>query len=199
MDTSAPGFIELERKTRETCVKAAMRLYGEGLSEIDTSVGFLDHMLTLFAVHGRFDLSVTANGDIGVDYHHTVEDVGIVLGDIISKFLDKGESLARYGEAKVPMDEALAEAVVDLSRRPFLVFDAPFASPFIGGFDTQLFEEFFRALAQRAGITLHLRVLYGKNDHHKIEAVFKAFGRALSAAFTKDGRVRGVLSSKGVL
>lgn len=199
MDTSAPGFIELERKTRETSVKAALRLYGEGRAEVETSVGFLDHMLTLFAVHGRFDLAVTATGDTGVDYHHTVEDVGIVLGDILSRFLDKGENLARYGEAKVPMDEALAEAVVDLSRRPFLVFDAPFSGPAIGGFDTQLFEEFFRALAHRAGITLHLRVLYGKNDHHRIEAVFKAFGRALSKAFTRDDRVRGVLSSKGVL
>ncbi|MBI5843593.1 MAG: imidazoleglycerol-phosphate dehydratase HisB [Deltaproteobacteria bacterium] len=199
MDTSAPGFIELERKTRETSVKAALSLYGEGRAEVETSIGFLDHMLTLFAVHGRFDLAVTATGDTGVDYHHTVEDVGIVLGDILSRFLDKGENLARYGEAKVPMDEALAEAVVDLSRRPFLVFDAAFGSPLIGGFDTQLFEEFFRALAHRAGITLHLRVLYGKNDHHRIEAVFKAFGRALAKAFTRDERVRGVLSSKGVL
>lgn len=199
MDTSAPGFIELERKTRETSVKVSLCLYGEGRAEVETSIGFLDHMLTLFAVHGRFDLSVTATGDTGVDYHHTVEDVGIVLGDILSRFLDKGENLARYGEAKVPMDEALAEAVVDLSRRPFLVFDAAFGSPLIGGFDTQLFEEFFRALAHRAGITLHLRVLYGKNDHHRIEAVFKAFGRALSAAFARDDRVRGVLSSKGVL
>lgn len=199
MDTSAPGFIEIERKTRETIVSAAMRLNGQGLAEIDTSVGFLDHMLTLFAVHGRFDLAVAANGDICVDYHHTVEDVGIVLGDILAQFLDKGENLSRYGEAKVPMDEALAEAVVDLSRRPFLVFDVDFAGQTIGDFDTQLFEEFFRAVAHRAGITLHLRVLYGKNDHHKIEAVYKAFGRALAAAFTRDDRIGGVLSSKGVL
>ena len=199
MDTSEPGFFEIERATRETRVRAALKIGGAGRAEMATGIGFLDHMLTLFAVHGRFDLLVAASGDTHVDFHHTVEDVGIVLGDALGKAIGDGAGLSRYGHAVVPMDEALAEVSVDLSRRPFLVFDAAFAGERIGDFDTQLFEEFFRALAHRAGITLHVLVPYGKNDHHRIEAVFKAAGRALSLAFAPDPRGGGVPSSKGVL
>ncbi|MEW5736534.1 MAG: imidazoleglycerol-phosphate dehydratase HisB [Thermodesulfobacteriota bacterium] len=193
------NLFQSARKTRETDVAVSIRVPGQGKAEVSTQVGFLDHMLTLFAVHGMFDLSVAATGDTHVDFHHTVEDVGITLGDALFAAVKDRTGFARYGNAVVPMDEALAEAAVDLSRRPYLVFEVPFVNQAVGGVETQLFREFFRAVVVRAQMTLHLRVPYGKNDHHMIEAVFKAFGRALAAALAPDPRVTGVLSSKGVL
>jgi len=199
MDTAAPDFFTKARKTKETDVRVSIRVNGSGQTDISTGAPFLDHMLVLFAVHGLFDLSIHAVGDTDVDYHHTVEDVGLVLGETLAEALGDRASLRRYGHAVIPMDESLASVAVDLSKRPFLVFNVPFASPFISSFDTQLFKEFFRALAQKGGLTCHINVLYGENDHHKIEAAFKAFGRALDQATQEDSRVRGVPSSKGVL
>jgi imidazoleglycerol-phosphate dehydratase len=156
-------------------------------------------MLTLFAKHGFFDLYVEASGDLEVDGHHTVEDVGIVLGQAIKNALGEKKSIKRYGTSFVPMDETLAMVSIDLSGRPFLIFDANFSSPGIGNLDTQLIEEFFRAVAFSSGITLHIKILHGKNDHHKAEAIFKAFGRALDDAVKPDIRITGVMSTKGIL
>ncbi|MBW1989879.1 MAG: imidazoleglycerol-phosphate dehydratase HisB [Deltaproteobacteria bacterium] len=189
----------VSRKTNETSVEATLRLEGSGKAEISTGIGFMDHMLTLLAVHGLLDLSVSARGDVDVDLHHTVEDVGLVLGQALAEALGDKTGIRRYGSAWVPMDEALGVAHIDVSGRPFLVFEVEFSSPAIMNFDTQLFLEFFRAFATKAGITCHLSVPYGKNDHHKIEAVFKALGRALNVAVSKDPRVAGVPSSKGAL
>lgn len=199
MDTSAPGFVTKTRKTKETQVSVSLRINGTGETDISTGAPFLDHMLVLFAAHGLFDLGIRASGDTDVDFHHTVEDVGLVLGEALSEALGDRAGLRRYGQAGIPMDEALAQVALDLSKRPFLVFNVPFSGPSINGFDTQLFKEFFRALVQRGGLTCHILVPYGENDHHKIEAAFKAFGRALDLATQKDSRVQGVPSSKGVL
>jgi imidazoleglycerol-phosphate dehydratase len=199
MSAKSSDMIEEKRTTKETDVYVALRADGKGNADIATGIGFLDHMLTLFCVHGRLDLAVKAKGDTEVDYHHTVEDVGIVLGDALKKTLAGRKGVRRYGSALVPMDEALASVALDLSNRPYLVFKVPFASATVGGFDTQLFSEFFRALVTRAGITCHIQVPYGANDHHMIEAVFKAFGRALAAAMEIDPHAPEVFSSKGVL
>jgi imidazoleglycerol-phosphate dehydratase len=190
---------ELERKTKETQIRAKIILEGSGLHEIDTGIGFFDHMLTLLSVHGLVDLSVNAVGDIDVDYHHTVEDVGLVLGDAISGALGDKKGICRYGHAVVPMDDALAEVVIDLSNRPFLVFQNPEQMPLQNDFDLSLAKEFFRSLAQRGGMNLHIHIAYGENWHHMIEAVFKGFARALRAAVTMDGRMPEVPSSKGSL
>ncbi len=190
---------EIERKTNETQIQLKFNLDGSGICNAETRIGFFDHMLTLFSVHGIFDLTVSAAGDIEVDYHHTVEDVGLVLGQALSDALDSRKGIQRYGHAVIPMDDALAEVVIDLSNRPYCVMQLPPQMPAQNGFDASLAKEFFRAVAQRGGMNLHIRIAYGENWHHMIEAVFKAFGRALRRAVSLDNRVSGVLSSKGSL
>ncbi len=190
---------EQNRKTRETEVYAYIDLDGSGKSELDTGVGFLDHMLELFSKHGLFDLKIKASGDLRVDGHHVVEDIGIVLGQAMNTAFGDKASIRRYGSVLVPMDEALALAVVDVGGRPFFVSDMQFTAPNVGEMDTELFEEFFRALAFAAGINLHIKVLYGSNNHHIAEAVFKSFARSLSDAVRIDPRVKGIPSTKGVL
>ena len=190
---------ELTRKTGETNIRVALNLDGNGTSKVNTGIGFLDHMLILFARHGFFDLEANAIGDLQVDSHHTVEDVGIVLGNAIKEALGDKAGIKRYGNARVPMDEALAQVDLDISGRAFLVFNANFVSERLGDIQCQMFEEFFRAVAFNAGITLHIQVPYGSNDHHIAEAIFKAFAKALDMATGFDSRVQGVLSTKGSL
>lgn len=189
----------IARKTFETDINANMNIDGEGKSEIDTGVGFFDHMLTLMTKHGLMDINIKAQGDLYVDSHHLVEDTGIVIGKCIEKALGDKKGIKRYGTAFVPMDESLAQVSLDISGRPFLVFEGEFSTEKLGDFETEMVEEFFRAVAFNAGITLHARVLYGKNTHHMIEALFKALGRALSEAFEIDSRIKGVMSTKGSL
>lgn len=191
------GFVK--RETAETSIEVSINLDGTGKSQVDTGIGFFDHMLALFSRHGLFDVNISAKGDLQVDAHHTVEDTGIVLGKAIAEALSDKKSITRYGDALVPMDEALALAIVDISGRPFLVYDVSISSPKTGDFDSELAKEFFRALAFNAGITLHLKLLYGTNTHHIIEAVFKAFARALAKAVRKDERIDGVMSTKGII
>lgn len=188
---------EVIRQTRETDVQVRLNLDGTGRTEISTGIGFFDHMLTALGVHAGFDLMVKVKGDLEVDCHHTIEDSGIVLGQALLKAL--GEvPVTRYGSAFIPMDEALGFVALDISKRPFLVFQCEFSSDRIGGMDTQMVEEFFRSLAFQAGITLHAKVEYGKNDHHKAEALFKALAHSLKTAVAPlEGKV--VLSTKGVL
>lgn len=188
---------EITRKTKETEISVMLDLYGSGKADIKTGIGFFDHMLTALCVHGGFDMTVNAKGDLQVDGHHTVEDVGIVLGRAFKEAIGDMSGIARYGTAFIPMDEALGFASVDISGRPFLVFDAEFSDDRAGEFDTCLTEEFFRAFAFNAGITLHIKCEYGKNDHHKIEALFKACAHALKAAKSVSGGE--ILSTKGVL
>ncbi len=187
---------EIRRKTNETDIELKLSMDGGGHS-ISTGIGFFDHMLTALTVHGGFDLEVNCKGDLYVDGHHTVEDTGIVLGQAIREALGDRSGIERYGHAFIPMDEALGFCALDISGRPFLVFDGDFPQAVTGGFDCCMTEEFFRALAMNAGITLHLRCEYGKNSHHMIEAMFKAFAHALKDAIEATGG--GVLSSKGVL
>ena len=189
----------VERTTKETQISAVLLLDGTGRAELDTGVPFLDHMLTLFAVHGLFDLKIKATGDLEVDAHHTVEDIGICLGAALSKALGDRAGITRYGHFTVPMDEALAMVSLDLSNRPFLVYDTPPMANRTGEFETDLAPEFFRAFCQNGGVTLHVRVLYGSNTHHMLEAAFKAFARALSMAIAFDPRRSGIPSSKGAL
>lgn len=187
---------EVRRKTRETDVSVTLNLDG-GLRDIATGVGFFDHMLTALAVHGGLGLTVRAQGDLDVDCHHTVEDVGIALGQALGQALGGKEGLRRYGSAYIPMDEALGFCALDLSGRAFLVFSAAFPEERVGSFDSCMTGEFFRALAMNAGVTLHLECRYGKNSHHMIEALFKAFAHALREGAAVEGTE--VLSSKGVL
>ena len=189
---------EINRTTKETDIKMILDLDGSGNAEINTGIGFFDHMLTAFAVHGRFDLTVSCKGDLNVDGHHTVEDVGICLGKAFNEALGDKSGIMRYGSAFIPMDEVLGFCALDISARPFLVFNAVFAGERIGEYDTCLTEEFMRAFAFNAGITLHLRVEYGKNDHHITEALFKSLAYAIKQAVrvNEDG---GALSSKGVI
>jgi len=189
----------IKRETRETAISLRLDLDGRGETRIDTGVGFFDHMLTHIAFHGRFDLEVTAKGDLHVDAHHTVEDVGICLGQALRQALGDKLGVARYGCAFVPMDEALAQVVVDLSNRPFMRLEAARLPGAVGVFDGQLAEEFLRALANAAGLTLHVILHYGSNDHHMLEAAFKALGRALDQATAMDPRQGGVASTKGML
>ncbi len=186
------------RKTRETDIVLELELDGSGQVDIDSGIPFLDHMLHLFAAHGFFDLTLKAKGDLEIDDHHTVEDIGICLGQAFRQALQERPGFRRYGFARVPMDEALAQVTVDLSNRPFLVFIGDFAAGG-GRFDPQLVPEFWRAVAQHGGLTLHIEVPYGDNTHHLIEAIFKAAGRALDQASAPDPRRRGVPSTKGVL
>lgn len=189
----------MERKTAETDIRLGLCLDGTGTYAIETGIGFLDHMLCLFAKHGLFDLNIRCEGDLAVGGHHTVEDVGICLGQAILQALGDKRGIARYGVSYVPMDEALARTVVDLSGRGYLVFNASVQRVRIGDFDAALAEEFLRAVAYDGRLTLHVDLLRGSNEHHCLEAVFKAFGRALDQACRLDERVQGVLSTKGRL
>lgn len=189
----------LNRSTAETKIELRLNLDQQEPVNIQTGVGFFDHMLTLFARHSRISLEVNVNGDLEVDSHHTVEDVGIVLGQCIKDALGDKRGINRYGTSFVPMDETLGMASLDLSGRSFLVFDADFDNPKLGAFDTELTEEFFQALAFNTQMNLHLKILHGKNTHHKIEALFKATGRALREAITENPEIQGVNSTKGIL
>jgi imidazoleglycerol-phosphate dehydratase len=189
---------EIKRKTKETEIRLQLDLDG-GEAKIDTGVGFLDHMLELLARHGRLGLKLEAKGDLETGAHHTTEDVGICLGQAIDEALGDRAGIRRYGSATVPMDEALAECAIDISGRPLLVYEAELPDVAIAGFDAELTEEFFRAVANNAKLTLHLRVLYGSNAHHMIEAAFKAFARALRVAVSVDPDETGVPSTKGTL
>ena len=190
---------DIERETKETHIRVSLKLDGKGQAEISSGIPFFDHMLTLFTVHGFFDLFLAAKGDLDVDFHHTVEDTGLVLGQAVAKALGERKGIRRYGHAVTPMDDALAAVTVDLSNRPFLVYNAPEPAVSETGLSPSLAKEFFRALVNRAGMNLHINVPYGENEHHVIESIFKAFGRALDQASAFDERITGVRSSKGVL
>ena len=190
---------KVERETAETSVKLTLELDGSGQTQIDTGIGFFDHMLNLFAAHGQFDLTVRCDGDLEVDGHHSVEDIGITLGQALKQALGDKRGIRRYGTFFLPMDETLAMVSLDISGRPFLVYEGGEMAPMIGGYDTELTEEFLRALAVNAGLTLHVKILYGTNSHHKVEAIFKALGHALREAVSHDPRVMGIPSTKGSL
>ena len=190
---------EITRKTKETEISVSVNLDGRGESSISTGVGFFDHMLTHLAKHGLFDIKVEAKGDLEIDAHHTVEDIGIALGQAFLQAVGKPDGLVRFGHAVLPMDEALAEAAVDFSGRPYLVFRADLPTVKVGDFDAQLAEEFFRAFAMNSRVTLHIALRYGSNVHHAIEVMFKAFAKALSRALEIDGRIEGVASTKGMI
>jgi len=190
----------IERKTKETDIKLDLNLNGKGQFKIDTGIPFMDHMLTLMTAHGYLDLSITAKGDTEIDDHHTVEDLGICLGKAINEALGKREGIRRYGEAAVPMDEALTKVVIDISGRPFLAYRVTFQESKSGNFDVSLIKEFFRALVIQAGITMHIDLLSGDEAHHIAESIFKAFGRALDQATSQEERLGSeVPSTKGVL
>lgn len=190
---------DIQRKTNETDIRLSIQLEGEGQYEVSTGVPFLDHMLELFTRHGFFNLSVQASGDIAVDDHHTVEDVGLALGQALREALGDKHGIRRFGEASVPLDEALVSCVVDLSGRPFLAYNLEIRQERVGNFSTELIHDFFLALTNQVGMNLHLNMTQGRNPHHIIEAGFKAFARALSSAVEHDPRVQGVLSTKGRL
>ncbi len=190
---------KIERKTTETAVAIVIELDGRGEGEIATTIPFLDHMLTLLARHGSFDLKVQSAGDTEVDDHHLAEDLGICLGQAFRQALGGKEGIARYGEASVPMDECLCNVALDISGRPYLVYHAEFEAVKIGRFDPTLLKEFFKAFSDHSGMNLHINLLYGQNGHHMAEAIFKALARALKKAVVIDGSIRGVLSTKGVL
>ena len=189
----------LSRTTAETDIRLALALDGAGIADIATGIGFFDHMLTAFARHAGFDLTIAATGDLQIDAHHTVEDVGIVLGGALRQALGDKRGITRFGQALIPMDEALAEAAIDISGRAHLAWNVPFERPMLGTMDTQLFEEFFRAFAGNALITLHITRRAGTNAHHVAEACFKAAARALRMAVALDPRVAGIPSTKGAL
>ena len=187
------------RTTKETRIQLTLAVDGTGRAQIDTGIPFLDHMLDLFARHGLFDLTVKAAGDLEVDYHHTVEDVGLALGQALRESLGDKTGIRRFGEATVPLDEALVQSVVDLSGRPFFAYEVRLKQAKIGNFDVELIHDFLLALVNQAGMNLHVRMLAGRNPHHVIEATFKGFARALDAATQRDPRVRGIPSTKGTL
>lgn len=189
----------IERVTKETRIKLSLNVDGKGDAKICTSVPFLDHMLNLFARHGLFDLEVEASGDIDIDFHHTVEDIGIVLGEAFKQALGDKNGIRRYGQATVPMDETLASVAIDISGRPYLVYHVTLPKIKIGEFDVELAREFFQAFVNHCGLNLHINVMYGENVHHIIEACFKAVARAMDVATQRDPRVEGVMSTKGVL
>lgn len=189
----------IERETAETKIKLSLNLDGQGTTDIDTGIGFLDHMLTHIGKHSLSDLTVKAKGDLQVDAHHTTEDIGIVLGQAIKKAIGNKEGIVRYGSAIVPMDEALVLVAMDLCGRSYLGYDLTMKSKKVGNFDTELANEFFVAVAQNAAMTLHIKQLSGNNTHHILEAAFKAFGKALDTATRIDERIKGVPSTKGVL
>lgn len=189
----------ISRKTKETDINIELNIDGKGEANISTGVGFLDHMLESFAKHGLFDLDVKCQGDLVVDCHHTIEDIGIVLGQAIKKALGDKKQIVRYGSTIIPMDESLALVSLDLSGRPYLVFDYKFDVERVGYFDTEMVKEFFYAISYSAGMNLHIKVLEGGNAHHVIEAIFKAFAKSLDYATLKDPRIIDVLSTKGNL
>ena len=199
MSNSETRQAGIHRKTSETDIDLFIRLDGSGDAQVDTGIGFFDHMLKSFAKHGMFDLKLNVTGDLIVDCHHTVEDVGIVLGEAIKKALGDKKSIRRYGDIILPMDEALILCAIDLSGRPYLVFDATFSSDMVGYFDTQMVKEFFYAISYSAGMNLHIREMSGENDHHIIEGMFKAFAKALDEATIIDPRITDILSTKGSL
>ena len=191
---------EIERNTFETKIKLSLNLDAQEPVDIQTGVGFFDHMLTLLAKHGRFGLVVEAKGDTYVDAHHTVEDIGLALGQALVKALGDKAGIERYGDAWVPMDEALTQVVIDLSGRPYFVFQGEWSTPVLGGnFETELVEDFFQALAMSGAMNLHVRNIYGRNTHHIIESMFKATGRALRKAITINPDIQGVNSTKGII
>ena len=190
---------ELSRKTTETVIEAKLNIDGTGIGDVAIGIPFFDHMLTLLAAHGFFDLSMRAKGDIDVDFHHTIEDVGLVLGDLFDQALGKREGIRRYGYAVTPMDEAIASVAVDLSKRPFLVYRLPSDIPKTGESYSILGKEFFRAFATRGGMNLHIDVGYGENEHHMIEAVFKGFARAIKMAVKMDPDSNALPTTKGKL
>ena len=190
---------EIERNTKETKIKLALNLDGSGAGEIDTGIGFFNHMLELLKKHALVDLTVKAVGDLDVDYHHTVEDVGLVLGQALNKALGDRRGITRYGFASVPMDEALCETSIDLGGRPFLVFSSGKKHLMVRDFEVKLIEEFFRAVSVEGRLNIHLREIYGDEAHHVCEGLFKSFARALRQAVSADPRETGIPSSKGVL
>lgn len=188
-----------ERKTKETDIKITINLDGSGKTNIHTGIGFLDHMLDGFARHGLFDLDVQASGDLDVDMHHTIEDIGIVLGRVIGQALGEKKGIKRYGSFLLPMDETLAVCAIDLSGRPYLNFKADFTVERLGDFETEMFQEFFYAVSYSAAMNLHLKIMDGGNNHHMAEALFKAFGRALDMAVMEEPRIQEAWSTKGSL
>lgn len=189
----------VERQTKETQIAAQIDLDGSGVYEIQTPFPFLNHMLSAFSKHGFFDLTLNAKGDTEIDDHHTVEDVGIVMGDLLAKAWGDKQGVRRFGSALIPLDEALAQVTVDLSGRPYLVYQVPMPKKKIKEFDTEMIEHFFRSLVDQSKINLHINLMYGKDPHHILEAIFKGFGRALDQATQIDPRVKGVASTKGKL
>jgi len=190
---------EVERYTKETSISVQLNLDGTGAAQIDTGIGFFDHMLDGFARHGLFDLTVKADGDLQVDDHHTIEDTGIVIGEAIRKAAGSKKGIRRYGSCILPMDEVLVLCAVDLSGRPYLSYEAPFQGEKMGQMSTQMVREFFYAVSYSAMMNLHLKVITPGNDHHMAEAMFKAFAKALDAALARDERIRDVLSTKGMI
>ncbi len=199
MTESVKRTAEIARKTNETDIKLSFALDGTGQTSLETDVPFLNHMLDLFTKHGQFDLTVDARGDVDIDDHHTVEDIGICIGHTIREALGDKRGIKRYASVFIPMDEALAQVIIDVSNRPHFEYRAEYPSQTVGSFQTEMVEEFLWKLALEARITLHVIVHYGRNTHHMIEAVFKALGRALDEATSIDPRVQGVPSTKGVL
>ncbi|OGP61712.1 MAG: imidazoleglycerol-phosphate dehydratase [Deltaproteobacteria bacterium RBG_13_49_15] len=190
---------EVERETKETRIRIRLDLDGTGSSDLSTSIPFFDHMLSLFSLHGFFDMKIDSQGDTDVDFHHVVEDVGLVLGDAVWKALGEKKGIQRFGHAVTPMDDALTSVTVDLSNRPYLVFNVTPHSYWHAPFDVLLTKEFFRAMSTRGGMNLHVNVHYGENEHHVIESIFKGTGRALGMAVSLDQRIKGVRSTKGSL
>jgi len=197
---AAPRTAEIVRETKETHIRVTIDLDGTGRAQVSTGIGFFDHMLDSFARHGGFDLTVEAKGDLHIDFHHTVEDVGIVLGQAMAKALDGFAGIRRFGHAEIPMDETLSRCAIDLSNRPYLVWKVAFSRPKIGDFDTELFKEFHQAFAMNSGACVHLECAYGENNHHIAESGFKALARALRTAVELDPKTQGqAASTKGVL
>lgn len=192
-------IVSITRTTKETNIALTLNIDGTGEANIDTGIGFFDHMLNSFARHGFFDMELQVEGDLEVDCHHTIEDVGIVLGQAIDKALGEKKSIKRYGSLLLPMDETLMLCSLDLSGRPYLVFDATFTSPKVGAFDTEMAKEFFYAVSYSAKMNLHIKQISGENNHHILEAMFKAFAKSLDEATQIDPRIQDVLSTKGSL
>ena len=190
---------KIARKTKETDIELSLCIDGTGKSEVSTGIGFFDHMLEAFARHGLFDLNVNVKGDPNVDCHHTIEDTGIVLGQTIAKAIGDKRGIKRYGSSILPMDETLVMSAIDLCNRPYFVMDGEFTAPMVGEFDTQMVREFFYSVSYAAAMNLHMRIITGTNDHHKIEALFKSFAKSLDEATTIDSRINDVLSTKGAL
>ncbi|MDR1639741.1 MAG: imidazoleglycerol-phosphate dehydratase HisB [Clostridiales bacterium] len=190
---------KVKRSTAETCIEVEVNLDGTGANDLSTNIGFLDHMLHQVSRHGFFDISVSCKGDLEVDCHHSVEDIGIALGQAVKDALGNKDGIKRYGSAYVPMEDSLVLCVIDFSGRPYLSFDAKFETEKIGEFDTELVEEFFRAFAMNGACDLHIKKIEGKNSHHLAEAIFKAFAKAMDQATARDPRITGPLSTKGAL